>query len=109
MRRSRPTRSGRFFFAAATLLLRLRAAADEAEVLAESEKRALSTPTGATGAAAETGYTGLSAYEFYDAGEDCTPSPLWFKDVNAESYELGCREIEVGYKERCFLVASVLD
>jgi len=103
MRRSRSARPGRCFSAASVLLLHLclprlapgdvlRDPPDKLEV----EKRALSTP--AAGAGLATGYQGLSAYGFYDVGEDCTPSPLWSKEVDAESYELGCREIKVGSK-----------
>ncbi|CAM9920393.1 unnamed protein product [Ectocarpus sp. 6 AP-2014] len=29
-----------------------------------------------------------------DVGEECAPSPLWVKDVDKSSYELGCEEIE---------------
>ncbi len=93
MRRSRPSRSGRNFSAAAALLLHLGA-------FVVIMQRALSTPAGAGGAAGATGYQRRWAYGFYDVGEDCTPSSLWFKEVDAESYELGCREIEVGSKRR---------
>lgn len=101
MRRSRPSRSGRNFSAAAALLLHLGA-------FVVGEQRALSTPAGAGGAAGATGYKGKTAYGFYDVGEDCTPSSLWFKEVDAESYELGCREIEVSSKRRLQLLRSIL-
>lgn len=45
-------------------------------------------------AATQPAYRGMSAYGFFDVG-DCTPSPLWAKEVDATSYELGCEEIEV--------------
>lgn len=43
----------------------------------------------------ESPYKGRSAYGFFDVGENCTESPLWDKEVDAASYELGCEEIEV--------------
>eukprot|EP00903_Cladosiphon_okamuranus_P005793 g5740.t1 len=39
-------------------------------------------------------YKGRSAYGFFDDQEHCTESPLWDKEVDAASYELGCKEIE---------------
>ncbi|CBJ26951.1 similar to TAK1 (TGF-beta-activated kinase) [Ectocarpus siliculosus] len=42
----------------------------------------------------DTLYKGFSAYGMRDVGEECTPSPLWVKDVDASSYELGCEDIE---------------
>ncbi|CAM9653793.1 unnamed protein product, partial [Ectocarpus fasciculatus] len=40
------------------------------------------------------GYDGFSAHRMIDVGEECTSSPLWVKDVDASSHELGCEEIE---------------
>ncbi|CAB1102932.1 unnamed protein product [Ectocarpus sp. CCAP 1310/34] len=40
------------------------------------------------------GYDGFSAHPMIDVGEECAPSPLWVKNVNTSSYELGCEEIE---------------
>ncbi|CAM9642878.1 unnamed protein product [Ectocarpus fasciculatus] len=40
------------------------------------------------------GYKEFSSLPMMDVGEECTPSPLWVKDVDTSSYELGCEEIE---------------
>eukprot|EP00752_Nemacystus_decipiens_P018344 g16457.t1 len=42
----------------------------------------------------ESPYAGRGAYGFFDVGERCTQSPLWDREVDASSYELGCEEIE---------------
>lgn len=102
MRRSRPQRCRRTVLLGAAAAALHHTAADAAATTAAYESgESTANGRGLVGAATtprhvgESPYKGRSAYGFFDVGENCLQSPHWDREVDENSYELGCEEIEV--------------